>query len=228
MSTLPNLTPFFHAFDSWLKYIYQLDVTFDFLILIIAGLIGFYSYKVYRFTTKRNYLLFCISFLFIALGYSVKTGFDILVQTESLRSEVFFGLIGFPVLSKLFMLSYMMLVLIGYVIMIVISMRGNRKTALLFMLLLVVSLFLSQSFFLTFSLSSIILLSFLLYHFNKNFSIKRTLNSGMVWYAFLLLTISHIVSLFIIYSNKFYLLSNIMMMGAFLLLLLNYVMVLRK
>jgi len=228
MSIIPNLTSFFHKFDPIMNYIYQMDAVFGFIILLIASLLGFYSYKVYKFSKKRSYLLFCLSFLFIALGYAVRTGFDILIQSERLHKQVFFGLFGFPLFQKLSLLSYMVFVLIGYIIMIVIAMKGNRKTALLFILLLVVSLLISQNYFLTFNLTVIILLSFLVYHFYKNFDMSRTLNAGIVWFGFLLILLSHVVVLLILFSNKFYLLANIMLMAGFSLLLLNYILVLRK
>jgi hypothetical protein len=228
MSIIPNLTPFFHLFDRWMNYIYQMDVVFGFIIVLTALLLSIYSYKVYNFTKNRNYLLFCISFLFIALGYCVKTGIDLLVSIESLEKNLFFGEIGFPLLMKSALLLYMVLILIGYIIMTVIVMKGNRKTALLFLLLLIVSLFISQNYFLTFNLTAIVLLAFLAYHFYRNFDEIRSLNAGIVWFGFMLILLSHLVIIFMLFSNKFYLLSNLFLISGFLLLLVNYLLVLKK
>jgi hypothetical protein len=228
MSLIPNLNQFFHLFDKWITYIYQMDAVFGFIIVLIAGLLSFYSYKVYNFTKKRSYILFCLSFLIIALGYCIKTAIDLFVSVESLQKSLFFGQIGLPFLMKTALLSYMVLILIGYIIMIVVAMKGNRKTALLFFLLITVSLFISQNYFLTFNLTAIVLLAFLAYHFYKNFDELRTFNAGIVWFGFVLILLSHLIIIFMLFSNKFYLLSNIFLMSGFMLLLLNFILVLKK
>jgi hypothetical protein len=228
MALIPNLTPFFHFFDKWITYIYQIDIVFGFTIVLIAGFLAFYSYKVYKFTKKKSYLLFYLSFLFIALGYCIDTGIDIFINIESLQKNLFFGEIGLPFLMKTAFLSYMILILIGYIIMTIITMKGNRKTALLFLLLITVSLFISGNYFLTFNLTAIVLLSFLTYHFYRNFDELRTFNSGIVWFGFVLILLSHLIIIFMLFSNKFYLLSNLFLMSGFMLLLLNFILVLRK
>jgi hypothetical protein len=205
-----------------------MDMIFGFIIVLTAGLLSFYSYKVYNFINKRSYILFCLSFLFIALGYCIKTGIDLFVSVESLQKSLFFGQIDLPILMKIALLSYMVLVLIGYIIMIVITMKGNRKTAFLFLLLITVSLFISRNYFLTFNLTAIALLSFLAYHFYRNFDELRTFNAGIVWFGFVLILLSHLIIIFMLFSNKFYLLSNLFLMSGFMLLLLNFILVLRK
>ena len=228
MDLTPNLTPFFHLFDRWIDYIYQIDALSSFIIVIIALLIGFYSYKIYGFTKKRNYLLFSLAFLFIALGYAIKTWFDLFIKVESYHQEIVLGAFGLPLVYELTLLSFMCLILIGYIILIVITMKGNRMTALLFFLMVAVALLLSSNYYLAFSFITIILLSFLVYHFFMNFSANRKLNSGIVWFGFFLILLSQIIEIFMYFSNKFYLLSNLMLMAGFGMLLVNFIMVQRK
>ncbi len=223
-----NLTPFFNKFDSVINYIYQLDEIFGVFIFITAFLISIYCYKIYKFAGKSTYFLFSGSFYLIAIGYLIRLVFDLFYETESLSKDIFFGTIAMGEISRIMILSYMLFVLAGYTLLLLVALHARKRTGIVIFLISIAAVVASRNYFLSFNVIMLIVISTLLIHFDRNFNRTRTLYAGMVWYSFILLLFAHILEMFIIYSNKFYLLSNLLNMSGFLLLLLNFMLVTKK
>ncbi|MGM5482840.1 MAG: hypothetical protein ACQESF_05235 [Nanobdellota archaeon] len=224
----PNLTPFFRMFDGILNYIYQLDEIFGLLTVIIAILISLYSLKIFNFTKKKNYLLFSASFYLIGVGFLLRFIFDFLYETEKLRKSMFLGTFEMNNLQAILIFAYMFSLLAGYILMLITAMKTKKRVSLLIFIISIASLISSMNYFITFIVILIIVISTLLIHFDRNFNKTKTLNAGLVWYSFMLILLGYIMQLLIFYSNKFYLLANGFNMLGFLLLLLNFLLVLRK
>lgn len=226
--SLMNLTPFFRMFDGVLGYIYQLDEFFGFVALLVTLLITFYSYKIYSFSKRDQYLLFSASFFLISIGFFSKLIFDIALETESLTKTLFLGSMHIPGVEKLLMLGYMFFVLAGYMLLLIVALRIRKEVSLYIFMIAIVSLFVSQNYYITFLSIMVIVLAALLLHFYRNFAKTKLINAGLVWYAFVMIMFAQIMSFLIIYSNKFYLLSNLFNITGFLFLLSNFILVLRK
>lgn len=228
MAILGALTQFFYMFNGIIEYIYRLDELFGALALIITALITFYSYRIYNFTKKRSYLLFSGSFLFISLGIFTKLIFDILYQTEAINKQLFLGTLSLGVWQKLLLLFYMFCLLAGYILMLIVAMKTRKRVSLLIFIISITALLVSMNYYITFNVIMLIILSTLIIHFDDNFTKKRTLNAGIVWYAFLLIFFGQIMHMIIFYSNKFYLLGNLFHISGYMLLLLNFILVWKK
>lgn len=226
--SIMNLTPFFRMFDGMLGYIYQLDEFFGLIALIVTLLISFYSYKIYSFSKRDQYLLFAASFFLISVGFFLKLIFDIALETESLTKSIFLGTMQIAGVEKLLMLGYMFFVLAGYVLLLIVALRVRKEVSLYIFLIAIVSLFVSQNYYITFHSIMVIVLGALFVHFYRNFAKSRLLNAGLVWYAFTMIMFAQVMTFFIFYSNKFYLLANLFNICGFLLLLSNFVLVLKK
>lgn len=224
----PNLTPFFRMFDGVLEYIYQLDEIFGIITVLIAFLISFYSLKIFNFTKKSNYLLFSSSFYLIGIGFLIRFIFDFLYETEKLRKSIFLGTFQMDQVQALLIFAYMFALLAGYILLLITAMKTRKRVSLLIFIISIAALISSMNYFITFTVILIIIISTLLIHFDRNFNRVRTLNAGIVWYSFILILFGYVMQLLIFYSNKFYLLANGFNMLGFLLLLLNFILVLRK
>ncbi|MFW6014704.1 MAG: hypothetical protein ACOCQG_06000 [Candidatus Nanoarchaeia archaeon] len=224
----PNLTPFFRMFDGFLDYIYQLDEIFGIITFIIAMLISLYSFKIFNLTKRRNYFLFSASFYLIALGFLTRFIFDFLYETETLRKEIFLGTFELNYFQLALIFGYMFFLLAGYILLLITAMKTRKRVSLLIFIIAAAGLVSSMNYYITFTIILLIVISTLLIHFDRNFNRVRTLNAGLVWYSFLLILLGYVMQLMIFYSNKFYLLANGLNMLGFLMLLLNFILVLRK
>lgn len=224
----PNLTPFFRMFDGVLNYIYQLDEVFGILTVIIAMLISYYSFRIFNFSKRKKYFLFSASFYLIGIGFLIRFIFDFLYETEKLRKSIFLGTLDMNVLQTSLIFGYMFALLAGYILLLITAMNTKKRVSLLIFVIAIAALISSMNYYITFTVILIIVISTLLIHFDRNFNRVRTLNAGIVWYSFILILFGYIMQLLIFYSNKFYLLANGFNMAGFLLLLLNFILVLRK
>ncbi len=222
------LSNFFGLFDGVVEYIYMTDEIFGILTFFIAMLISYYSYKIFNFTKKEDYLWFSGGFYLIALGFLTRFIFDFSFDTMRLDKTIFLGTTGFEPFQKLLLVVSMLFILAGYILLLLVALKTKKRVSLLIFVISLVSLTVSQNYYITFLAILIVVIFTLLFHFYKNFNQKRTLNSGIVWYSFLLIFIGCLMEMLMFISNKFYILSNIFNMGGFLLLLVNFILVFRK
>ncbi len=225
---VPNLTPFFRLFDDFLDYIYMMDEIFGIITFLIAMLISYYSLKIFDFTKRKNYFWFSGAFFLIAIGFLLRFIFDFMYETATIRKSMFLGTFDFDLFQTLLILSYMFFVLAGYILLLIIALDIKKRVSLLIFIISFAALFVSMNYHFTFLVIILIVLGTLLVHFDRNFDKKRTLNAGIVWFSFILIFFGYLLQMLIFFSNKFYLLSVLFNMGGFLLLLLNFVLVLKK
>lgn len=219
---------FFSLFDGIVDYIYMTDEIFGILTFFIAMLISYYSYRIFKFTKKKDYLWFSGGFYLIAIGFLTRFIFDFSFDTMRLDKTIFYGITGFGPFEKLLLLGSMLFILAGYILLLLVALKTKKRVSLLIFIISFVALLVSQNYYLTFLAILAVVIFTLLFHFYRNFNQKRTLNSGIVWYSFLLIFIGCLMEILMFISNKFYILSNIFNMGGFLLLLVNFILVFRK
>ncbi|MFW6383681.1 MAG: hypothetical protein ACOCZQ_03475 [Nanoarchaeota archaeon] len=219
---------FFSLFDSVIEYIYMTDEIFGILTFIIAMLISYYSYKIFNFTKKKDYLWFSGGFYLIAIGFLTRFIFDFSFDTMRLDKTLFFGTMEIEPFKKIILITSMLFIFAGYILLLLVALKTKKRVSLLIFIISLVALLVSQNYYFTFLAVLAVVIFTLLFHFYRNFNQKRTLNSGVVWYSFLLLFVGCLMEMLMFISNKFYILSNIFNMGGFLLLLVNFLLVLRK
>lgn len=226
--SIPEFSAFFSLFDGLVEYIYMTDEIFGVLTFLIAMLISYYSYRIFNFTKKRDYLWFSGGFYLIAIGFLTRFIFDFSFDTMRLDKSMFFGTMEFEPFQKMLLLASMLFILAGYILLLLVALKTKKRVSLLIFIISLVALLVSQNYYVTFLAILAVVIFTLLFHFYRNFNQKRTLNAGIVWYSFLLIFIGCLMEMLMFISNKFYILSNLFNMGGFLLLLVNFVLVLRK
>ena len=224
----PDFTPFFRLFDGFLGYIYMLDEIFGILTFIIAMLISYYCLKIFDFTKRKNYFWFGGAFYLIAIGFLLRFIFDFMYDTPKIDKSMFLGTFDFNLFQTMLILAHMFFVLAGYILLLIVALDIKKRVSLLIFIISIASLFVSMNYHFTFLVIILIVISTLLIHFDRNFDRKRTITAGIVWYSFILILFGYLMQLLIFFSNKFYLLGILFNMGGFLLLLLNFILVLRK
>ncbi len=176
-----NGPQWFHMFDSIFQIVFA---------LITLG-ISFFSYKVFHFTKQNKFKYFSLSFLLVAIGYLIVSFSNLLVYL-GIYDGIISRLNEFNV-ANAFFLAFILFLLMGYMLLIIISMNLKNKR-LVALLLSVVMLFVafSYQYYLKFHMVSLLLLAFIALQFYENYKSKKHVNSGMVFASFYLLAFAEL------------------------------------
>jgi len=194
------------------------DSVFQILFALITLAITFFSYKVFKFTKDRKFKYFSLSFLLMALGY-LTISFSNLLLYLGVYDGVISRLSEFNI-ANAFFLTFILFMLVGYMLLIIISMdlKNKRLVALLLSVVLLFVAF-SYQYFIKFHMISLLLLGFIALQFYENYKQKRKVNAGLVFASFYLLAFAEIFFLATPYMNSTYVLAHGLQLTGFSLLL---------
>ena len=156
--------------------------------------------------------------------------FDYLIKTRDFgRMACLTGATALPLPFKILLLIYAACELIGLmtIILVIYEEKKTPIVSLLF-LLAATALFITSSVYVAVHLFAFIFLLLITVYFAKNFLDKPGLLSGTVGAGFGLIMLSHAFFLLIGISGLFYLLGHLFRLAGFLMLLVNYILVLKK
>lgn len=166
------------------EWFFGMDASLTAFAAIIAFCVAFVSLRVYRITGERKYAFFTASFVLLTLGFVIRAATDALL-------EGLFVTIPGAMTGTIFFFGYVthiLLTLTAYLILVVVThkIKDWRIIALLF-LILVPSLLISGSYFLSFYGLSAIFLAFIALAYYQNCRKVCKIASYLVFIAFLLL-----------------------------------------
>ena len=193
------------------------DAILEAFAALVALLVVLAAYRVYKMTCEKKYAYFTVSFGLLTLSFLSRA------ITNSLIEETFFT-VPQHLLGRIFFIGYVihiLLALTAYLLLITITHKitDKRVIALLF-IILVPSLLLSGSYFLSFYGFSTIFLAFIAAAYYKNYKIRCTGSACMVFLAFLLLCLSQAQMLLEAVQDFWYVTGHITQTAGFLLLFL--------
>lgn len=218
------------------KWFYGVDIAFEAISIIVAVLISFYSYKLYKISKKKEHKYFHVFFLMIAAAFVFKimTNFDIYyevletmhigsIQVQYISKNIstlyrFGGLFMYRLLTALFAYGLYMLV----------YKKRDRKDILLFTYFILILAFLSYYGYFLFHLTMLILLAFVSHYYWKNCKKVHTKDSHMVTGGFMLLTLAHAVFAAVQVDLTLYVIAEVLQLAGFCLLLGAFISVIRK
>jgi hypothetical protein len=217
------------------QWFFGYDMVLELIFAIITLLVSIYAYKVYKLSEEQPLKLFATAFLFISLSYFVQSiinfvllaGFDDDISIFMNFQNVYLvNLFGIYLHSILFLIGLSML---AYV-----TMKVERLGPfLMFLAVTLISLFFSPNkAFMLYLLSSVILL-FTLYYYLNNYIRIRKVNTLLMLVAILFLLLGYIQFIFSIHDNfmdspAFYVLGHVFELVAYVLVLVNLMLVLSK
>lgn len=207
---------------------YTIDLLFGLISTLVAVFIASYAFKGYLLTRNKTSLFFSSSFMLIAAGLLSRAAFDYLVKFE-LAANPMFLLDAMTSLQSLMLFFSIFLLNTGYVLLLVLfyKVRSKRIAALLIVLIAALVLLTSNAY-LTAHVVPAILLLFALTHTTEHFFKKRTRNAFLVLSAFSVLFISELLFMLVLKSIAFYFVGTILRVAAYMLLLANAILVLKR
>jgi len=210
------------------EWFFGYDIFLEVLFAVIALLVCFYAWKIYKITDENHLRLFSWSFLFIGLSYVAQSllNFIVLVKLDDDITGVI-NLQSVYLLSLFGMYLHSILFLMGLLILTYVSLKvDNLRVFTLLVLIIFSSLYFSP--YKTFSLYmlSSMLLVFISYYYLTTFWNNRKTTTLMVLIAMILLFIGNVSFIFATDKALYYVVGHILELIAYLLVLVNLLVVL--
>lgn len=198
-------------------WFFGVDATLEAIIAVIAFFVTVASLRVWRVTKEPKYGWFTASFGLLTLSFLSRALTDTIVEEllfacpkEYLPMVFYFGY-----------LTHIVLALIAFTMLFSVTHRiENKKVVAILYLIMIPSLILSSSYFLSFYGISLILLLFITVAYYQNYRKVCSAPSCMVFVAFLLMTLSQAFFLLEAVNDWFYVLAQGSQSLSFILLLL--------
>jgi hypothetical protein len=206
------------------------DILLELLFFVITLIISVFAFKIYKKTFQKNVLLFASGFLLISLSYLVQSLFNFLALSKlneniciviNINSVLFFNFLG--------TITHIFFMIFGLSVLTYITLKIERKRAFLLILLLPsLGLIFSRDLISAFFMYSSLLLSFLSYHFIMNYLKKKDYKSLLIALSFILLFLGNINFIFLPNNSLFYALGHFVNLIAYILIIINFYLVLKK
>ena len=222
------------------KWFYGISTVFELISILVSLLIFYYSYRVYKYTSQKEYLYFSSSFLMIAAAFIVKILSSISIYTKELK-KITIGFItvtaysiepvkwiqhyGFMINRFLILLAFLVLLAMAYKI-------KDKKIIFLLAYFMFLSSGYSQTSFFVFHTTLTLMLAILTHFYIKNYLKKKKLNAKLVAISFSIIFLSQIPLIFPFifsrFSNYFYVISETTQLMGYLFLLFTFIMLWKK
>ncbi len=216
-------------------WFFKLDSLFEFIEMIIALIVFINAYRIYKITCQKRYQYLALSFLFIGASLLVRSLTNLAVYTKFLEQnpKVLFTLIQtINDISSIYregILLFTLLMLIGTLILTLLALKiKNKMSIILIFILSLIAIFLGQSTYVNFYLISSILFIFITIHFIRNWLDHKSLNTFMVFIAFLSLLIANIFFLATVKYQIAYFIGHALQMLGYIVLLIALIRILKK
>lgn len=224
------------------------DLAFDALTLIVALLIAGYSWRIYRISKENRYGYFSLAFVLIALASVFKIitqGLVYFIPWRDVATAVLpvsginpaTGINYSKIFFKAGFFMNMATMLGAWLLIFFISQKkGGRlkkyyevsQIALFIYLILLISVVANYQYSVFYATSTVILGMTVLNYYKNYLNTDRNKNAFKVMIAFLLILLANIFFGFVIFSQNFYAVGEILLLGGFLLLLYTYHKIVKK
>lgn len=208
---------------------FGIDSLIDFMTLLVSSLISYQSWKVYKILNQKRYKFFSWSFGFLAISFLFKIFYNLTILHEvhitgpSFVSTLLKSLEVFETVNFASFFLYKLFMLAGFLILfLIVKKKTDKSDILLLSYLGLIVVFFSIYFNFTFHITTIIILSYFLYHLYQNNKKIKSKNSKLVFSAFSFILASQVVYLFYGLNAWIYLLAEVILFVGFSLLLINH------
>lgn len=200
------------------------DASLELLAAVIALFVAFASYRVYKLTSGKKYLAFMLSFALMTLSFLSRSVTDFILEElfftvpNSIAGNIFFA--GY--------LGHIFLALLSYLLLISITLDiKDKKLIYLLGLILIPSMLISASYYLSFYGLSLILLAFITHSYWRNYKKVCKGSACMVFVGFALLTLAQAFFLLDTINANFYVIAHLSQAAGFISLLVTLIKTLK-
>jgi formate hydrogenlyase subunit 3/multisubunit Na+/H+ antiporter MnhD subunit len=211
-------------------WFHGIDIGLELFFAVISLVIALFALKVWRISGQRQVKQFGVAFMFISLSYVIQTMFNLFILTE-MREQVHSleDLAEISLFHTIGGYAYILAMTIGLIVLVYMSMKTrDYRTFLLLAAASALILILSSDTLASYFLLATIFLLFICSEYVRNYLRKRRKETLMVAVAFVFLLLRSIQFLFAAGNQTFYVIGRVLELFAYLLIIANLVIVLRK
>jgi hypothetical protein len=211
-------------------WFFNYDVGFELFFAIISLVIGIFALKINRIVSINQAKLFGISFILISVSYLLETIFNFLV-VSSLNQYVCttINCSSATMLDYYGLYLHLFFMMTGLILLLYMTFRSNN--AKIFWAIEAVSLFgvlLSANPIIAFYLISSICLTFITWYYINNYLNNRQTKTLLIAGAFICILFGTIHFFLSVNHQLFYVIAHFLEMIAYILILLNFYLVLKR
>ena len=217
------------------EWFISIESWFFIISVLITLAISFYAYKVYKITNNKRYKYMAIGFFAMGVGFLLQlfTSFIVIEYNRLILYEIF----KYVKLNYFYtggLILYAFFVLSCYVILACLASKVSNKRVIISLLLIALlsALLIRQarSFTFFYFFSFVLLVVYIVPHMYDNYNTKKSKNSFLVFLSFLLLTMANLVFLGMSSYRAFdlYILGHFISLLAYIILLISFILVLKK
>ena len=211
-------------------WFYGYDVGLEVAFAIISLVVSIFAFRIYKKTSSRPVKLFGISFLLISISYFIESLLNLMIFFSLHRDVSTMMIIStIAAFEELGLFIHVIFMTIGLCILTYTTIKDKRLRFLwLILALTLLGIFASANTMYVFFLFASILLLFISWHFIVNFMKNRQTTSLLVAIAFIFLLFGKIHYLFSVNHQLFFAIGHILEFFAYVLILVNLYLVLKK
>ena len=212
------------------EWFFGYDVMLELAFAVITLIVSIYAFKIWKLSGQRQSKLFGIAFLFISISYFIQSflNFAIISQlNENICTALKINSVN--VLNSIGLYAYMLFFITGLVTLayIALKVKNVKAYSLLFAVIIFSLLFNSNNLYLFYFLSSV-LLAYVFIHYFVNYLTNKKLNTLLVLIAFAFLLFGSIHFIFSVDHGLYYAMGHFLELIAYMLILVNLVLVVKK
>lgn len=216
-----------HLIPNWF---FGYSAILEFAFAAITLIVGIYAYKVYKISEQRQSKLFSFSFLLISLSYFIWAFVNLAIMLEVKESaNTILEIKDVSLLNMIGVYSYIILFITGLIVLTYMTLQvKNLKLLALLWAVIIFSIFLNSNLLYMYNLLSTLLLIFIVIHYVINYVKHRQAKTLLVLVAFIFLLFASIHFIISINHSFFYVIGHILSFIAYILILLNLLLVIKK
>nr|MCK4929463.1 hypothetical protein [Nanoarchaeota archaeon] len=206
------------------------DIILELAFAIITLIVSIYAFKIYKLSGQRQSKFFGIAFLFISIAYFIQSFLNFVILSK-LNENICRGLkiASVNFLNSIGIYAYIIFFGIGLITLTYMTLR--IKSAKIYSLLLIIILlsFLSSSntLYLFYLLSSVLLI-YIFIHYLMNYLKNKQAKTLLVLVAFAFLLFGSIHFIFSVNHGLYYVIGHFLELIAYLFILINLILVVKK
>jgi hypothetical protein len=212
------------------SWFFSYSILFTFAFAIITLIVGLFAFKIYKLSEQKSAKLFGIAFIFISLHYFIQSFLNLsIISTLAQNICDAMKIDSINVLNIMGAYSHMFLFVIGLATLTYMTLKTSNKTiyALLLALPLTSIAIVGNKLYLFYAMASIFLI-FIVIHYLKNYLKNRQFKTLFVLMAFIFLLFGNLHFIFSVNHGLYYVIGHFLELIAYLLILLNLILVLKK
>ncbi len=215
----------------------DIDTGFELISIFVTFIIAATAYKFYKLTDEERYKWFSVSFFLIAVSYFFKIFTNIIVYNEQLGTQTLGKFIYtvqyiheyyyFEIIGTLAFRFFMLLGLFG-LYYIICKCQDLKSIPLIILLIFLTTIFSNIQYF-AFHITAAMLFGLIVWQYYLNIKVqkKQLLTARSPVVAFGALLLSQLIFSLLFLTPKIYVIAEIVQLIGFLLLLYNYIQLVR-